>query len=294
MCSSRIRRERRLLFGPTKVEQHVVSGIDLREGGGKEVWITPCWILDRRQALINWARERAEKSRPRKRRRKRGQRAGKHRSRVGKTRRSAPVRPSDPKGVRATKRIERQRLFISSVTGKLSGMTRRLVEGRERNEHTRNAYRSVSKAYRSFVSLVAKWRDFPQPISFTHFFYLLHNEGPWTGEEDIFTSYGWTHLSDAVADSNIVLRMSTDVRPPESLSVSRRGNSTLRPPFCRRCGDRHAPGPCPATHERVRLHRGRPCDCPVSVPTVRGLCANCSLWVDGDLRGVPRLGSRRA
>lgn len=293
MGSSHIRRERRLLFGPTKVEQHVDRWVSPREGGGLDVWLSPCYIRTRELALSNYLRERAERSRPHRRRSRRGQRSGHRRSRAGKARVSEPERPPKTKGDRFSKRIARQRAWVTKVSDRLGGMTRRLVEGRDRDDRTRTAYRNVSKAYRHLASLVATWGDFPTPISFTHFYYLHHNEGPWTGEEDIFTSYGWTRLSDTLQGTNITLRRSTDVRPPSELSVTRRGNKTPRPPVCRRCGDFHVRGPCPTVHAPVQRHRGPPCDCPISNPTVRGLCVNCSRWVNEDLRGVPRAGSRR-
>jgi len=245
MGSSHARREKRLLFGPSKGEQHLAVWYSLRWGDYKRVWICPQFVPSKESSLYKLASERAERSLlPRRRKSRRGQRVGGSRSRGGNPRSPTPIRPSKAKTSRVSRRNDRASAWVEKRSEFFFEKISSIPKISRGDQYALKGLTRWKKCFAGFSSQVRKLGF--SPITFRNFRGLCHADLPWAGCPDIRVSMSSVVLSDFVDGSNIIVRRSTDVPPPMVLTGGFLfGKKTPSIGFCRQCGYRHVPGdPC--------------------------------------------------
>lgn len=240
MGSSHGRRKRRLLFGPSKGEQLLAVWYSPRGGDYERIWICPEYVPSKELSLRKLAIERAERSLlPRRRKSRRGQRAGKCRSRGGKPRSPLPVRPSTANQSRS---FRRDRRFDDWVEKRSQYFVDRILAAPQRFSDHPAVLRGLAhqrKCFKGFSSQIR--RAGFSPMSYKSFRALCRQDTPWLGCPDIRVRMSRVGgLSDLLSGSNISLTYSTSVPPPMVLTGGFlfRNNTRRRPP-CRSCGYHH-------------------------------------------------------
>jgi hypothetical protein len=172
------RRNRRLSLSASKkingrpVVWHGFRG-GVQSGGG----VTPFSVSCRK------ADEGAEKSCCSKRRRKRGLRKGHRRSRVGKTRRSDPDRPTIPHTDRKARREGRE---YSWSLARSEWFVNKIQLGKSMySEYSHYLDHWLRQSYKGFTRVVSRVSSLGTPITFYAFFSQVDDNNPWIGEPDV-------------------------------------------------------------------------------------------------------------
>lgn len=168
------------------------------------------------------ADEGAEKS-CRKRRRRRGQRKGKSRSRVGKTRRTDPVRSMKSERTRQAHRATREQSWVERKTTFLIDRQERYNE-RVGGGEARS--KPVAPMYHGVAAQVARMSSQGQPMSYRKFVLCVSSE-LWRMDPDLTCSVlPVSSLTEALSGSNVHLR--TGIPPPPSLDSPARKKTRAR------------------------------------------------------------------